>query len=152
MNESVWEPIDGQLWWPCPLDEAGVTALVRELADRSLVGAFAGGKPRAGQTVVGVILARNSDGRVAILDAAGEAVPGPDYRMAAQGLALALGAAVELDDFDFEAPPADAALELETEPELPEALNEGADEALLRTVLVGKFRPADLVLFGALNH
>ncbi|MCG2622324.1 hypothetical protein LVY72_10385 [Arthrobacter sp. I2-34] len=152
MSESAWESIDGQLWWPWPLDEAGVTALVRELADRSLVGAFAGGSPRAGQTVVGVILARDPAGRVAVLDAAGEAVPGPDYRMAAQGLALALGAAVELDDFDFEAPAADAALELENEPELPEPPEDEVDDSSLRTVLVGRFREADLALFGALNH
>ena len=152
MSESAWEPIDGQLWWPWPLDEAGVTALVRELADRSLVGAFAGGRPRAGQTVVGVILARDPAGRVAVLDEAGEAVPGPDYRMAAQGLALALGAAVELDDFDFEAPAADAALELESEPELPDPPDDGVDDLSLRTVLIGRFREADLVLFGALNR
>ncbi|NKX55315.1 hypothetical protein [Arthrobacter mobilis] len=152
MSQSAWEPIDGQLWWPWPLDEAGVAALVRELSDRSLLGAFTGGRPRAGQTVVGVVLARDSEGRVAVLDAAGEAVPGPDYRMAAQTLALALGAAVELDDFDFEAPPADAALELESTPELPDPPDEAADVESLRTVLVGRFRRADLVLFGALNH
>src|SRR3954467_8549058 len=98
MSESAWEPIDGQLWWPWPLDEAGVTALVRELADRSLVGAFAGGRARAGQTGVGVILGSDPGGGLAVLDAAGEAVPGPDYRMAAQGLALARGGAIEKAD------------------------------------------------------
>ncbi|NKX52202.1 hypothetical protein HER39_16830, partial [Arthrobacter deserti] len=117
-----------------------------------LVGAFAGGRPRAGQTVVGVILARAAGGRGGVVDAAGGAGPGPGYRRAAQGVALARGAGVELDDFGFEASPADAALGIGTGPELPEPLEEDGGGVPLRTVLDGRIRPADLVLFGALDH
>jgi len=152
MSAFGWKPVSGQLWWPWPLDESGARALVREFADRTLLGAFAGGNPAAGQTVVEFLLARDPEGRVAVLDTDGAAVAGPDYRMLAQSLSLAAGAAVDIDGFEYEAPAADAAFELDpAAAETGLVADEGADPAVLRTVMVGRFRREDLLMFGALN-
>jgi hypothetical protein len=152
MNAFGWEPVSGQLWWPWPLDGPGARALLREFADRSLLGAFAAGNPAAGQTVVEFLLARDPSGRVAVLDPEGAAVAGPDYRMLAQSLSLAAGGAVDIDGFEYEAPAADAALELDPS-EGGTALDsvEVAEPPVLRTVMVGRFRREDLLMFGALN-
>ncbi|SDR08421.1 hypothetical protein [Arthrobacter crystallopoietes] len=153
MSESAWEPMTGELWWPWPLDEAGVAALMQEITDRSLLGAFAAGQPEPGQTVVEMLLARNGAGRVAVLGEGGEAVPGPDYRMLAQSFSLALGAAVDMDGFSYQAPAAEAAFRLAEEPELGDpGAADVEDLMVLRTVLVGQMRHEDLVMFGALNR
>ncbi|MET1153631.1 hypothetical protein [Arthrobacter sp.] len=152
MNQTGWEPASGQLWWPWPLDEAGVAALQQQFTNRSLLGAFAGGVPQPGDSVVSVLLAVNPEQRAAVLDTAGKAVPGPDVTALVRGLSADLGAAVEIDGIEYEAPAPEAALELEAVPEPDDAEEfEAPDAAELRTVLVGKFRREDLLMFGALN-
>ena len=152
MNQTGWEPASGQLWWPWPLDEAGVAAFQQQFTNRSLLGAFAGGVPQPGDSVVSVLLAVNPEQRAAVWIPQARRCRARTSRPWSAGLSADLGAAVEIDGIEYEAPAPEAALELEAVPEPDDAEEyEAPDAAELRTVLVGKFRREDLMMFGAIN-